>query len=180
MKRLTPRQGHRRVGGYALFEALVAVIVLSLGFVGAARMQTVGLKLNSSAHSRQKATLLAYQMADRIRANRVGSYVDAVAGDPACLATTGGCTAAEMVGADVAQWQADLAAQLPAGGGVICLDSTDQNNVTATLASPQCDGLGNNVIVKVFWTDNAAYVDPAAASASSPARGSVFSTAVRR
>jgi type IV pilus assembly protein PilV len=158
----------RRHAGYALFEALVAVIVLSVGFVGAARMQTVGLKLNNSAHSRQKATLLAYQMADRIRANPRGAYVDAVAGDAACLSATAGCDETEMVGADVAQWQADLAAQLPAGGGAICLDSSDLNDTAATAASPQCDGLGNVVVVKVFWTDTVA------------TGGSVFATGVRR
>ena len=50
----------RSNGGYALLEALVAVVVLSIGFIGAARMQTVGIKLNNSAQSRQKAILLVY------------------------------------------------------------------------------------------------------------------------
>jgi len=163
--RFAPGRTH---AGYALFEALVAVIVLSVGFVGAARMQTVGLKLNNSAHSRQKATLLAYQMADRIRANPAGAYVNATGGDPACLASVAGCSASEMVGADVGQWKADVAAQLPAGGGVICLDSSALNDAAATAASPQCDGLGNVVVVKVFWTDTVA------------TGGSVFATAVRR
>ncbi len=35
-------------------------------------MQTLGLAMNNSTQVRQKATLLGYQMADRIRANQAG------------------------------------------------------------------------------------------------------------
>ena len=48
----------RRVLGYALLEALVAVVVTSVGFIGAARLQTLGMKMTSSAQYRQKAVLL--------------------------------------------------------------------------------------------------------------------------
>ncbi len=71
--RITQRSRARAaLAGYALIEALVAVIVASVGFIGAARMQTLGMSLGNSAQSRQKATLLGYQMTDRIRANRTG------------------------------------------------------------------------------------------------------------
>ena len=142
----------RSNGGYALLEALVAVVVLSIGFIGAARMQTVGIKLNNSAQSRQKANLLVYQMTDRIRSNLAGvaltpnAYHNVAIGSAACLST--GCTPATMAIADMTEWSADVAAQLPSGVGVVCLDST------ATLASPDCDGIGTQLAVKVFWTDS--------------------------
>ena len=155
----------RHVAGYALFEALIAVVVLSIGFVGAARMQTVGLKLNNSAHSRQKASLLAHQMTDRIRTNPNGTYRDAAAGAVTCLEAAAGCSVAEMVGADITQWQADLAAQLPAGAGVVCLDSSPNDG---DAADARCDNAaGSALIVKVFWTDTVA------------TGGSVFATPVR-
>lgn len=159
----------RRHAGYALFEALIAVIVLSVGFIGAARMQTAGLKLNNSAHSRQKAALLAYQMTDRIRANSAGTYTGALPGATDCLDDAAGCTPIQMVAADVAQWRADLTAQLPSGSGVVCLDSkpSDPSRFGATLADPKCDGT-EMVVVKVFWTDTVA------------TGGSVFVSPVRR
>ena len=153
---VTPCRG--RAGGYALFEALVAVIVLSVGFIGATRMQTVGLKLNYSAHSRQKATLLAYQMTDRIRANLAGvvsgSYNNPLASGSDCLAS--GCTPDQLAQADMTEWLADVAAQLPAGTGAVCIDSTPNDG---TSAAPACDGIGSTYVVKVFWTDTVARPD---------------------
>ena len=146
---------HRRAAaGYALLEALVAVVVAAVGFIGAARMQTLGLTLNNSAQSRQKATLLGYQMADRIRANKLafnaGAYNSPTGGATTCLAT--GCTPAALAAADVSEWKADVAAQLPSGTGVVCVDSTP-DDAGATPTVPKCDGIGKVIAIKIFWTD---------------------------
>jgi type IV pilus assembly protein PilV len=147
-----PRQ--RAQGGYVLLEALIAVVIASVGFIGAARMQTIGLSMNNSAQARQKATLLGYQMADRIRANQVGvtahAYDRPVAGDVACLVLASGCTPALMAAADVGEWQGEIATQLPTGTGVVCLDSTPDDG---DADSPQCDGVGNLIAVKLWWVD---------------------------
>ena len=149
-------KARRSAAGYALLEALIAVVVASVGFIGAARMQTVGMSLSNSAQSRQKATLLGYQMTDRIRANRVGFegglYDNPDTGDTACLSS--GCTPAQLATADVGEWLADVAA-LPGGTGKVCIDSTP-NDPDATPGDPKCDGLGNVIAVKIWWTDNVA------------------------
>jgi type IV pilus assembly protein PilV len=150
----------RGTAGYALLEALVAVIVASVGFIGAARMQTLGMALGNSAQSRQKATLLGYQMTDRIRANRLGFLagqynadptIDLSAGDTACLGT--GCSPSQLAVADMGQWATELAATLPSGVGKVCIDSTPEDG---TAAVPACDGAGNVIAVKIWWTDNVA------------------------
>lgn len=146
----------RGAAGYALLEALVAVIVAAVGFIGAARMQTLGMSLGNSAQSRQKATLLGYQMTDRIRANKLGfeagQYNDAANnGATACLST--GCTPTQLAAADVAQWATELGATLPGGTGKVCIDSTPEDG---TVATPACDGVGNVIAVKIWWTDNVA------------------------
>ena len=142
------------VAGYALLEALVAVIVTSIGFIGAARLQTLGLSFNNSTLYRQKATLLGNQMTDRMRANQIGmaagAYNNPVPGDTACLAT--GCTPAALARADAAEWAADVAAQLPGGNGVVCIDSTPDDGNAA--AAPECDGVGQLLAVKLWWTDS--------------------------
>ena len=139
--------------GYALLEALVAVIVTSVGFIAAARLQTLGLTFNNSAMYRQKATLLGTQMTDRMRANQKGlatrAYNNPAVGDTACLAT--GCTPTALAQADMGEWAADVAAQLPEGGAVVCIDSTPDDGASA--ADPQCDGTGTLLAVKVWWTD---------------------------
>ncbi len=156
-------QARRSATGYALLEALVAVVVASVGFVGAARMQTLGMSLGNSAQSRQKATMLGYQMTDRIRANRAGvesgAYFNPTAGDAACLTNGSGCnSAAQLAAADLRDWLNDIAAQLPQGSGVVCRDSTNNTNddKTATPASPGCDNTGDVIAVKIWWTDNVA------------------------
>lgn len=138
--------------GFALLEALVAVVVASVGFIGAARLQTVGLKMNASAQLRHKAVLLTYQMTDRVRANQLGytngSYNNPAIGSKACLAA--GCTSAQLAVADMTEWSEDIAGQLPGGSGVVCVDSTPNDG---TAAAPACDGVGNVLAVKVWWTD---------------------------
>lgn len=146
------RRRLKLAAGFALLEALVAVVVASVGFIGAARLQTVGLKMNASASLRQRAVLLTYQMTDRVRANRVGyaagAYNNPAIGSKACLAT--GCSTAQLAVADMTEWSEDIAGQLPGGSGVVCVDSTP-NDGTAPL--PACDGIGNVLAVKIWWTD---------------------------
>ena len=159
MRRMNPRRLRRRAVGYALLEALVAVVVAAVGFIGAARMQTFGMVLSNSAQSRQKAVLLAYQMTDRIRANRDGfkkGYYNnpGTGGSVACLAAAGGCTSAELAAADVTLWLAEVATQLPLGQGMLCLDSTP-NDAGAVPGDWKCDGIGDALAVKVAWTDTA-------------------------
>jgi len=144
----------RSHGGYVLFEALIAVVIAAVGFIGAARMQTLGLAMNNSAQARQKATLLGYQMADRIRANQAGvnarAYDHPTAGATGCLVATGGCTPTQLAAADVGEWEAEIAAQLPGATGIVCLDSTPDDG---TAGAPECDGVGNVIAVKLWWVD---------------------------
>ncbi len=145
--------------GYALLEALVAVVVASVGFIGAARLQTLGMKMSSSAQFRQKAVLLSYQMMDRVRANRdgygLGAYNNPVIGDKSCLSV--GCTPAALAVADMTEWSEDIAGQLPGGSGVICVDNTPNDGVAG---APACDGVGaipidrSVLVIKLWWTDS--------------------------
>ena len=59
----------RQVRGFSLIEVLVALVVLSIGLMGIASMQVVGLQFNQQALTTTRAVELAADMADRIRAN---------------------------------------------------------------------------------------------------------------
>jgi type IV pilus assembly protein PilV len=59
-----------RITGSTLVEVLVSLVVLSIGLLGVAALQLSSLRANSSAAQRSQATFLAYDIADRMRANR--------------------------------------------------------------------------------------------------------------
>ena len=117
----------KRECGMTLVEALVALVVLSVGLLGVAGLQLSSLRNNHNAHLRSQATALAYDIMDRMRANRVaaraGEYNVAIDG------TISGATIAAT---DVNAWRAALAATLPAGEGAVDLVA-GTNQVTITI-----------------------------------------------
>ncbi len=60
-----------RSGGFSMIEVLVALVVLALGLLGFALLQTMNLRYSQSANYRTQATNLAYELLDLARANRV-------------------------------------------------------------------------------------------------------------
>ncbi|MEY4908239.1 MAG: type pilus modification protein PilV [Pseudomonadota bacterium] len=145
----------RPARGFALIEVLVSVVILAIAALGYAALQLRGLSTNSSAMWRSKATVLAYEAADRVRANvpgaTAGQYNSLV--NPAVVAActlTNVCTSTQMAARDFAQWRGTVLNALPGGTGVICLDSTPDDG---TAASPACDGSGTQIAIKVFWSE---------------------------
>lgn len=142
--------------GFALIEVLVSVVILAVAALGYARLQLTSLSANSSALWRSKATVLAYEAADRVRANLPGvsagqynNLLTPATGTSACtLANV--CSTTQMAARDFVQWRGSVSGALPLGSGVICLDSTADDG---TAASPACDGLGAQIAIKVFWTE---------------------------
>jgi type IV pilus assembly protein PilV len=106
-----------------MIEVLVALFVLSVGLLGVAAMQQVGLRNSYTAQLRGQATSLATDIIDRMRANRVraaaGDYDVEFGGtgDPADACP--GTTSQEQVDCDLAEWGAALGAQLPLGEGQV-------------------------------------------------------------
>ena len=96
-----------------LIEVLVTLVIMSVGLLGVAALQLTTVRNNYDAFVRSQAAMLASDMLDRMRANRLQApgYVAAFGANP----NPGGTTAA----ADVAQWRQALAAQLPLGVGQI-------------------------------------------------------------
>ena len=127
MLKRTGRQGQR---GVALIEVLVAILVVSLGMLAMAGLLSTSTRFGKTSEFRSVATLLANDLADRMRAN-FGSAAGTVYGQltPKTLATgiptaatcadANACTPAEMAAVDVAQWQAALFKALPNGTGYI-------------------------------------------------------------
>ena len=107
---------HRRqrtpqgVGGFSLIEAMVALLVLSIGLLGIAALYVETLRASRTALYRTEAVVQATDLADRMRANRNPANAYAC-GNP-CVPANGGNAIAD---ADLADWMNAIAAALPAG-----------------------------------------------------------------
>ena len=120
---VTHKAGHtgNRQQGFTLLEVLIALLVLSIGLLGLAALQTTGLRSNEMASMRTTSTMLAYDISDRMRANPQGvtngEYIKAVSGTPPdCIG--GNCTPSELAAFDLSQWTTAIAL-LPGGQGDI-------------------------------------------------------------
>ena len=127
-----------RQKGLSLIEVMITLAVFSFGLLALAALMASGLKYNTSALHRSYATSQAYDMADRMRANRLGldaGYYNDLSEsdtDPDCIES--GCTPEQMAHYDTWQWNTDNARLLPEGAGTVSLKSSDPGIYTITVA----------------------------------------------
>ncbi|GMU47009.1 MAG: type IV pilus modification protein PilV [Pseudomonadales bacterium] len=143
----SPAHRHRqnplpfRQRGIGLIEVLIAAFIFAIGLLGLARLETANFRNNHGAQLRSQAMALAYDIIDRMRANREraleGDY-DIDIGDDAPSGTTVAAT-------DLQEWKAGLADVLPAGDG----------SVTRAVAGPV-----TRFTVIVQWDDSRSEEDP--------------------
>lgn len=88
--------------GFTLIEVLVSLVVLAIGLLGLAMLQTTNLRLAQSANERTIATNLAYELMDDIRMNRLvaAQYGGSVSGEGA---PTGACNQAAQTSTPTTQ-----------------------------------------------------------------------------
>ena len=72
--------GKHLQSGFGLVEALVALVVVSVGMIGIAVLYGQGLGASRTALYRTQAVILASDMADRIRLNRRAGAIYQTAG----------------------------------------------------------------------------------------------------
>ncbi|MGL6243798.1 type IV pilus modification protein PilV [Pseudomonas sp.] len=67
-------RGKHAQEGMTLIEVLVALVILTVGLLGAAAIQLNALKYTDSSRMTSQASFIAYDMMDRIRANSGADY----------------------------------------------------------------------------------------------------------
>lgn len=120
--------------GATLIEVLVAIVVLAIGLLGMAMLQVTSVQSNHSAYYRSQVTILASDLADRMRANRtaaLGSAYEFEFPTSSSTHTVSGTQAQK----DKAEWLNALAMTLPEGTG-------------------QVEKTGTLVTISVRWNDN--------------------------
>jgi type IV pilus assembly protein PilV len=133
-----------RNAGFTLIEVLVALVVLSMGLLGVAALQLTSLRANTSAAQRSQATFLAYDIADRMRANRKAAQKGAYNVEY----TENGTGSADKVARnDLKEWKERIAATFPR--------SADGKDATGRISS--ADNI--RFTISIQWDDERGEAD---------------------
>ena len=156
--------------GFTLIEVLIAMLILAVGLMSLATLQTYTLRSNLSAYTRGQATQLLYDMSDRMRANtaaakaststtgyliantstdtRTASAKINSATEPCRLTTNTTCNATALAKYDLIEWNTAVVTTLPMGRA--CITSTD--NTVFTLYITWDDNRSGTVVTDVTPT----------------------------
>lgn len=121
-----------REGGFSLVEVLVAMFIVAMGILALAGLLQASTRYSKMSELRSTATLLANDIADRIRANPMGGAVgpggydltDAAFPSPpapphAPCTPSAPCGPVDLARVDLADWTARVRATLPRGSARI-------------------------------------------------------------
>jgi type IV pilus assembly protein PilV len=146
-------QTRQRSSGFTLIEILVAIVVLAIGVLGVAALQTKSLSQGQGTEQATQAWALAYDYADRMHANPDAAYFGNYEIDPlAVITNTTSCTAAApclsqpLANADKYAWYTLVKNAFPAGFAVrvYCTDGAHCAN-TQNIGPPQ------TINIVVYW-----------------------------
>lgn len=134
-----------RQTGVGLIEVMIAVLVLSIGFLGIAALQAMSLSTNNSAMARSMATIDSYSILDAMRADRTsaltGSAYNTTVTADNCQAGGGA-----LAGYQLQQWcmrlGADLGSLSTTKGTVACTAATGACTVTITFDDSRASNAG--------------------------------------
>lgn len=157
-----------RQRGISLIEALVALVVLSVGMLGIAGMFVESVRSSRTALLRTQAVNLVSDMADRIRANANArtAYATSTYGDlPAkhgCAPTSdedgNNCGIAELAEDDLARWREAVDFALP-------LTADDAQRAVVEYFAPEPNG-PERYRITVFWGEPSTALNDEAPQAS--------------
>lgn len=140
--------------GFTLLEVMVAMLVLAIGLLGLAGLMTSSMRNNLSASHRTQATWMAYDIIDRMRANRAGA---ATGGYATAMGTAATCSTALPVGTiknqDIVAWKNQLACALPAGNGSIAFPASGHARVVIRWDDSRGIADSTSQTVKTFTVD---------------------------
>jgi len=94
--------------GFTLLEILVTSIILAIGLLGIASLQNSSIKLSYDSYIRTQASILSYDLMDRVRANPTATPTQ-------CISTTATCDSTDILDSDLADWYDQATAIFPVG-----------------------------------------------------------------
>lgn len=118
--------------GFSLVEVLVALLVLAIGLLGMAGLQTRGVSTNFSALQRSQAILYAHDIVERMRANRDTARQASWPYQIDSASDEVSTSLPALVQADLNGWLAAVD-DLPDGEGAITMQNLGSGRVKATI-----------------------------------------------
>lgn len=127
-----------RQQGVGLIEVLIAVLIVSIGFLGVAALQVYSLSTNNSAMARSMATISSYSILDAMRADRD----NALNGNYNTTVTAGSCkdSGANLASNQLYQWCTLLSRKL--------------GDTASTTGTVDCNKATGNCIVTIVFDDS--------------------------
>lgn len=125
-----------RQAGFSLLEVLIAVLVLGFGLLGFALLQTMSVRFVQGANNRTRATTLAYDLTEQMRANRHhAAWYAAASFAPGSQTAAAVCqppTGEAAIARKIAAWQCQVVKALgdDAGAQVTYTDGAVQIAIT--------------------------------------------------
>jgi type IV pilus assembly protein PilV len=155
--------------GFSLTEVLVAVLVLTLGIIGAAGMQLTATRTSQHTLYHGIGLQIASEIADGIRANDsemrlsdgnnrfmsvdYDSSKESDPGPPPVLCYATACDSGQLALFDIHQWKTRVRDGLPGGRLVICRDARPWNDEKSAFAWDCTPGSGEraSLVIKLGW-----------------------------
>lgn len=138
--------------GFSLIEALVAFLILSVGMLGIASLQTMSLKSGHTAALRTVAVMKVEEILESMRSNPA-AIADYAAGtgdmgiDNGCSQTTvaaAACTSTQMAQDELFRWKRSLIEALP---------NNAATTASVVITPPAPPSTLNLVVVSVNWSE---------------------------
>ena len=125
--------------GFTFIEVLITVVILGVGLLGLAAMESISVRRSHDAYLRSQAIMQAQEMADRMHANPAGVAAGGynnigatIVSPPTCLdrtsttvaaAASTDCSPAQIANFDANEWLIANANLLPSGSGTVTVSS---------------------------------------------------------
>lgn len=124
-----------RMRGISLIEVMVSVVIIAVGLLGIAAMQSVALRGSQSSLETSQAVIQTNSILEAMRANRAGDYNMAMT----CAVPSGG----NLVSNDQAEW-------------ILALKNTIGSGNADTTTCGQIAGCPDACVITVQWDDQRA------------------------
>lgn len=135
------RKYDNKAAGFTMIEMLVALLILSVGLLGIAALQTTGQRATYQAYVRTQATWLAYEMMDKMRNNNtvLDNYLSGnqTVTSPNTECDDNTCSLDQLAKYDLDNWFYRINDALPMGEGEIAA----------------VGGVENQYIISLSWLD---------------------------
>ena len=152
--------------GFSLIEIMVAAVILSIGILGVAGLQMVGMKGTHQSYMKQQAMAVVQSLTERMHANKQGviagnylvdsSTFDCTAATTTCSNSSSNCTVAEIATADLHNLVCGYKkGSAPRTGGVEVVSAGDVSmlvNGELDVTCPTACATGE-IRINVQWTE---------------------------